>query len=1372
VLSLAAEFPDLHGLNDDFLAFEGWSLFQLGRVMEAREIARTLVARRADSNDRELDINTAIESGDWGYLQAVVTREAPRTADLDVKALLRLARMAHESGSFYVDRFRDAALAAAPDAPEVLLAAYQLAIDRGDDHDPRTYEWFQKAVMLSGPGGPIQRVPIKDIIDQSSGWNKKVDSVTTMTAAVQIPLYMTARALNRQPVEFILGLALRNAKATSPRQQFPVLAFSGSKNFLDLAGVRRLALDITSIFTLEYLGLLKKVIEAFDEIIIAPSTLSSLFFDRQLIRFRQPSQVSKARQIKNLISSGKLKILKNKASDAERVSSDIDPELQMLLEQAAVNRATVVRSAPVTKVGSFLEEKADMSAYTDVLADTHSVLKFLKGKVAGSTATNAELYLSQVDNGWVDKPELTSGSVIYLDQLTVTYLHQAHLLEALTKSVAAVYVPQDVDDHNNAVINAAESSDELLLHVEHIRATLNEAIENGNHVRFSSRRQIGKDRRDDNEDFGGSFPSLDIMSDLSGLDVIACDDRYLNREVFWSDGKHQVLCCSTLDIINALNSRAVISEQHKFEVLHQLRRAGYYAVPFDPAELLRELNRAGVSDGRVEETPELAALRLNLTLPIRAKMFAEGELRWLDHARVVIQNIIRTIWTCDDDLVSVTARADWLLAIRPIPLAWTTDLNDQTKWAVATQKTEGQVGMSLVAPYSQRAREKEYGEWIELRLAQSYRTHQPNMWARAIDVLVVFLKGLLNADDDIPKEVRGAFVHRLIDGLHPAVKSDLLDAEGAIASLGIRVARVVTLNGTVSVELKSFNASLRAALVGRKKTKVLLADGKTAEAKLSLKSAKSGDKTAHIEVGGGRFAFGDIDVLSNVKAARVKALRRMFSQAHLSEREEANWLKLIEKAPLVDVKYAELMRSLQQTPERFADTLSKPQALSPANMVPTDLRYFERLVGPLPGQTAFEVYLAGSLAVNQNWRIQQGVGGLRNIALSGLSQRLIPFEALRVFSQKQVGVLLDASDPFTLLFGFELCRHRLSEGNRKFEALGTKFLKRLLADDGWLKQRCQIFAASSIITMVHLRPSANARSIPLYWYRLAALAHAGLLADKLETLPKPEGLLRWATDHFGGSYTWHTAVDTREEPRWESDWIDPDALRSELIGRCANALFMLPEDGRPDAWRTLVTGALDTVQPTLAAFFPGPLDGFAPLAIKRSRVELNKVRALLKKRASFKQAPGLSVIAYGGGIDGSLTKEVLRLLENSTQQLSKFETAHQVLRCCAYIAATTRDTRLANAVTARCLRLVAAETPVDTTLRLLLVAIRACAAFADSTTYYTECGSVVSRFAYAISSEGALQLRSVLEDLCNRESKFIAVLGQAMAILEATVMGE
>jgi hypothetical protein len=130
----------------------------------------------------------------------------------------------------------------------------------------------------------------------------------------------------------------------------------------------------------------------------------------------------------------------------------------------------------------------------------------------------------------------------------------------------------------------------------------------------------------------------------------------------------------------------------------------------------------------------------------------------------------------------------------------------------------------------------------------------------------------------------------------------------------------------------------------------MLANGNKVEAKLSVKSEKTGAKTAFVEFNGNRFAFGNIDLLAAAKLTRVSALRRLFSAGHLSQREEAAWLNLVKKEPLTDPKYAELVESLSKTPERVGDAVTKPQTLSPAALVPTDLKYFERLVGPIPAE--------------------------------------------------------------------------------------------------------------------------------------------------------------------------------------------------------------------------------------------------------------------------------------------------------------------------------------------------------------------------------------------------------------------------------------
>jgi hypothetical protein len=217
---------------------------------------------------------------------------------------------------------------------------------------------------------------------------------------------------------------------------------SGEVTLFDLSGVHRLALDSTTIFTLEFLGLLQKTIDAFDTIVISPSTLSSLFADRQSIRFHQPSEVTKAREIKKLLASGRLKVLRTLKTDAEIAAVEIDPDLKILLDRARAGKGVVIRSAPVHKLRSFLEEEADLTSYSDVLTDTHAALALAQNKISATVASNAFAYLSQVDKGWVNKQTLTKNSTVYLDQLAVSYLYHVGILEAFVGAVASADVTQ------------------------------------------------------------------------------------------------------------------------------------------------------------------------------------------------------------------------------------------------------------------------------------------------------------------------------------------------------------------------------------------------------------------------------------------------------------------------------------------------------------------------------------------------------------------------------------------------------------------------------------------------------------------------------------------------------------------------------------------------------------------------------------------------------------------------------------------------------------------------------------------------------------------------------------------------------------------
>ncbi|WKA27961.1 HTH domain-containing protein [Bradyrhizobium roseum] len=1367
VLELAQGYPELHKLRDDFMAVEGWSYFYLGRTLEARTIARALVSRREDSGDRELDINTAIESGDWSYLQAIVAREASRIDMLDAKLLIRLARIAFESGSLYVDKFRDAAIEREPDSPEILVAAYHLSIERGEEYqETRAHEWLQKAVELSTEDGPIQSVKLKDVVDRTSGWNKRVDDIEAMLAGAQVPLYMAARGLNRKPVEFILGTALRNARSSDTRHQFPVLAFSGSRALFDLSGVRRLALDNTSIFTLEFLGLLQKIIDAFDQIIISPATLSSLFTDRQSIRFRQPSEVKKARKIKKLLADGRLKTLRMLKTDAEVAALDIDPDLQTLLDKARETKGVVVRSAPVHKLRSFLEEEADLASYSDVLTDTLAALALVQNKITAPTESNASTYLSQVDKGWKAKAPLNKSTTAYLDQLSVTYLNHVGILDAFISSVATVYVPEEIEVHCDAVLRGEESSSDLLNSVERIRTTLNAALDKGS-VSFSSRRISRRESTDSDDDEPSvSFPSLDILSNLSDIDAIAADDRFLNKEAAWSDGSSRIPCVSTLEIIAALNSRGIISESQKYSLLNRLREGGYYAVPVDAVELLDGLGRSSVEDGKLVEARELVTIRENLTIALRSRMHSALETPWVDHTRLIVHQSLRSLWSDESSSTSTIPRADWLLAVLPLPVRLVYDAADDARWSAAFEKTSALMGLMLSPPAVSKGRQVEYSDWVEARLAAPARAKHPAMLDRAIAVLSEFYRRMIEAEGEIPIGLRKRFVAEMAMNLHANIERQLVETDEIAAAIGIKTTPVITLNGTHSVVVESFVAALRLAMAGRKSAKIERPDGTKTDVKLQFVTPNA----VMVTFDNASFTFAEADVLSNRKAGRKRALKRVFSQKPLTRSEESLWLDRAEAGAFTAVEYTELLGQLRETPENVIGALSGPQTLNSEKLIPRDLSYYTRLVGPVQKHPSFADYIADEQNEHRKLLLERGPVGLRRLAYSAISRPLIPFGDLEALPLSEIAKLTTAADPFSLMFGFEVCQDRFSNGEKAAAKLGTTFLKKLLADEKWLQSRLEVFSACAVIGTVTLRPVANEPSPPLSWYRMAVLSHAGVLTTALAGLTKTDKFFEWSARDFGSTYLWHTALDARHDPRWESEWISPEALRAELIGRCYNALMLLPSDKRPKDWTVLIDEALSGLDTKLFAFFPGPLDGFLPLHSPiQAEAAFNEVRLLLKGRSSFKRAPGIILLAYGGAIDARLKDEIFRLLEASNEQLAKLTTADQVLRSCAYIAAINRDEELATAVVTRCLRLISPQTKPDVVLRIFLISMKACAAHPDPSRYYREAATVATRFAYAAPLDAAHELRTVLEEMKCRDPRLAGSFGRAEAILEVAL---
>jgi hypothetical protein len=390
-----------------------------------------------------------------------------------------------------------------------------------------------------------------------------------------------------------------------------------------------------------------------------------------------------------------------------------------------------------------------MTGDSAVMTDTLSVLGFLSssGKIDSEVKERAEAYLRQADAGWETPASINSQSRLYLDDLSVNYLDHVGLLETLTHSVAAVFVHADLDNQTRALLLYDKHAEELLSAIERIRTIISNHVEAGR-VHFSARHAQDRteDTDDEKDEILESAPTLDLLSDLSGIDVVVADDRCLNKSPTCA------AATSSLGILAALKRSGELDEQSYRRARHRLRAAGYYAVSLEVAELLYHLGVAPVVDGKVRETPELKAVRESFSLAQINNTFIAAEEPWLNRCRYVVFRAIRDVWSNTPKLREAEAQAEWLLSILPDPLEWCLNPENATVWAAARQQSAVQVGMALVFVNGSRERSSHYFAWLQHAVIDPLQEKHPELWEMALGFFERYAVQLLEVEDEDGQE--------------------------------------------------------------------------------------------------------------------------------------------------------------------------------------------------------------------------------------------------------------------------------------------------------------------------------------------------------------------------------------------------------------------------------------------------------------------------------------------------------------------------------------------------------------------------------------------------------------------------------------------
>ena len=714
-----------------------WALYLEGELLKARSELAKLGDDWDNESYRTLQANIAISLGDWNSLSAFVAKECNEKDKRNAHELITTSRLALDLDS--ISHAKELIFAAAEkgkDDANVLGMAYFLATKAGCE-DQETIQWMYKAVALSGDDGPIWQMSLKEIWGQKQEWERRESEIWDKLSRGELPMFLAAHSLNKSLSDLMLFPALANSRERDPRWRGNIPAYSGQRQSLSPDTSRQIGMDATALLTLSFLDLLDEALDAFDTIYIPHSTLSWLLEEKQRIAFHQPSRIRDARQIRDLLATGALEKFSSSAVSDSDLSEQVGEELALFIAEAEKERTEdnpqhiVVQPSPVHRIGSLMEEEADLTVYATVLSSCQSIVDKLrqKSQITANESQKARAYLKLHEKPWPNQPKIADGAILYLDDLAVNHFLHIGILEKLQAGGFRPIISSTKESETNQLISYENISDKAKDAIERIRSAVNLRIE-------SEKLKVGELINADQSEARSisEHPTATLFHLAKYCDAIITDDRFFNQHANFNDGDASKPIFSTLDIIDWLVSIGTKKIEERLEYRTQLRQAGYIFVPVSEDELTHYLGASTVEDGRVLETAELRAIRENL-LCVRMRTWLQipKEFPWLNNLRMEFIRVIKGLWKVDADFSTIKARSDWLINQIGIR-GWAHSFGKEKGDNIAKTGRGGYLPLLLTPPVDvAREVQDEYWSWVQERILDPIKEEDSDLYSWIVE---------------------------------------------------------------------------------------------------------------------------------------------------------------------------------------------------------------------------------------------------------------------------------------------------------------------------------------------------------------------------------------------------------------------------------------------------------------------------------------------------------------------------------------------------------------------------------------------------------------------------------------------------------------
>jgi hypothetical protein len=451
-------------------------------------------------------------------------------------------------------------------------------------------------------------------------------------------------------------------------------------------------------------------------------------------------------------------------------------------------------------------------------------------------------------------------------------------------------------------------------------------------------------------------------------------------------------------------------------------------------------------------------------------------------------------------------------------------------------------------------------------------------------------------------------------------------------------------------------------------------------------------------------------------------------------------------------------------------------------LVPRVEQYYERLVGKhLEGQTFKEfVNQAAKPHIGQlvRWRFFKG---------SQLALLLVSHSSLSVplsFGSPKNSSLVRLYDWLTMS-GDALSRvgaveaglstsERTSERNEALSRL-LEALSRSEVQAG--VDPYQLLSATIMAVYGEIAYSRALSSKPPYWRRLAAIAQAALVARAIIARGGDAvRLVDWLRSVRARIFVLQCYVDLRIEPRWIPDFMPPDQLKNELLGRAYAAGKTNADAVAEGGWEAVFSdnaeGSLKNQFTLQLAALAGPLEGGSIPVLDVPHEQTAKLKAELAQ-------PLISASSLIPLVNAALLVRVpVEMADMAADAIARADyrlnglgddiAVLPYLHGLASLASTSRSQKLADAVftlISRFRQFYPETLSVAEAFRIAMVAAASRAELSD----WSKCvGGFTTYLAFqSLTSEEAFELHANLVHLCHLVPELWATCGQAEAALQS-----